>query len=165
LSINWAKANHALKHCPYAKVLLFTFITVLLGACMRRSDQDGWLENIRLANDKVKVGDYLTAEDLYLKAKEQCEANFGKNDARTGTCLGYLAELYLGEQEYVKAAITYRSLIEIEQQCAPSSAELERDIKEYQFVLSKLRQYGLEETLERSRTEAEKISKPEHTAP
>jgi Tetratricopeptide repeat len=165
LSIKRAKVNQRLSNSPQVQAVLLVVVALTLGTCMRRSDQDAWLESIRVANDKVKTGNYLEAEDLYLKAKEQCEANFGKQDARTGTCLGYLSELYLGEQEYVKAAITYRSLIEIEKQCAPNSAELERDIREYQFVLAKLKEYGLEETLEQSRANENKILKPEGSRP
>jgi hypothetical protein len=139
--------NPSVHLCCQIKAVCLTIVLIMLGGCAQYDASDkAWLEDIRLANERVKAGDYLAAEDLYLKAKEECQNNFGDNDARTGTCLGYLAELYLGEQEYVKAAVTYRSLIAIERRCAPNSAELERDVKEYEFVQEKLKEYGLQES-------------------
>ena len=122
--------------------------SMLFGCGEDRSKQNAWLESVQIANEKLKARDYLAAEEFYLKAKEQCESNFGKTDARTGTCLGYLAELYRAEQEYAKAAVTYKALIVIQQQCAPHSTELEQTIKAYKQVLSKVKEYGLEHALD-----------------
>jgi len=154
------QSHSSLLACRRFKAACLAIVLITLGACARKDDsENAWLEYIRLANDKVKVGDYLAAEDLYLKAKEQCQNNFGDNDARTGTCLGYLAELYLGEQEYVKAAVTYKSLIAIERRCAPNSAELERDVKEYEFVQEKLKEYGLQENKKPNGKTEKRVSK------
>lgn len=147
MGIRKSQTNSSLLGCRWFKAACLTIALVTLGACAKKdANEEVWLEYIRLANDRAKAGDYLAAEDLYLKAKEHCATNFGDSDARTGTCLGYLAELYLGEQEYVKAAVTYKSLIAIERRYAPNSAELERDIKEYEFVQEKLKEYGLQES-------------------
>ena len=141
--------------------ICLAIVLVALTACAKQdASENEWLEDVRLANERVKAGDYLAAEDLYLKAKEKCQNNFGDNDARTGTCLGYLAELYLGEQEYVKAAVTYKNLIAIERRCAPNSAELERDVKEYEFVQEKLKEYGLQESQDQARKTDKHVSKP-----
>jgi tetratricopeptide (TPR) repeat protein len=134
-------------------VICLASVLITLGACGKNSSDDVWLKYVGQA--KAKAGNYLAAEALYIKAKDRCETIFGKNDARTGTCLGYLAELYRGEQEYVKAAIVYRRLIEIEERCAPNSAELEEDLKEYQDVLAKLKEYGLDKTPDQSKEEKE----------
>jgi tetratricopeptide (TPR) repeat protein len=154
-----SKNSNAGRFARYALValLILAVIAAVIISCFKNSGQDTWLEDIRLANDKLKAGNYLAAEELYSKARKQCEDRFGANDARTGTCLGYLAELYRGEQEYVKAAATYKTLIAIEQRCAPNSAELERDINEYQSVLAKVKEYGLEDPVNQPHTGLEQL--------
>lgn len=131
--------------CLVASCLL---VSALVGCGPDKAKQNAWLDSIQIANEKLKARDYLAAEEFYLKAKDQCETNFGKTDARTATCLGYLAELYRAEQEYAKAAVTYKNLIKIQQHCAPNSAELERTIKVYKQVLTKVKEYGLEHALD-----------------
>jgi len=131
------------------------FVLVLTISACHHVSQDDWLDFIKLANNQFKAKHYLAAEKLYVKAKTLCEMRFGHDDARTATCLAYLAELYRCEQEYVQAALTYERLIAIEEQCNPNSVDLERFKKEYKQVLAKVKDYGLEAGLKEARAQPE----------
>lgn len=99
---------------------------------------------VTAGNDAMKAGDYATAEKNFTSAEKQCAKEFGKEDARRATCLGYLAEMYRAQQEYRKAALVYKELIEINEKTAPKSQELANFRAQYAEIQHKIKEYGLD---------------------
>jgi hypothetical protein len=128
------------------------------------TEKRSWSTCIEEANQRIKAKQAVRAEALYLEAEDLCEKSYGKEDVRTGTCLAYLAELYRGEQEYIKAARIYRRLIAVEEKIHGSSADLERWRDEYAHIRQKMRKYGIvdaeEDGQDASRIEPIKNLKP-----
>jgi tetratricopeptide (TPR) repeat protein len=138
----------------YSQVWFFLFLTICFtlcgaGACQPLDMNGGgspkkWTEFIDLANTAKKAGDYAGAEDAYTKAEKLCAKQFGKDDGRRATCLGYLAEMYRDQQEYRKAALVYKELIEIHEKIDPKSMDLVNFRAQYAEIQRKIKDYGLD---------------------
>ena len=138
----------------HSQVWFFLFLTICFtlcgaGACQPLDMNGGggskkWTEFIEAANASKKAGDYAAAEDAYEKAEKLCAKQFGKDDARRATCLGYLAEMYRDQQEYRKAALVYKQLIEVHEKIDPKSPDLANFRAQYAEIQRKIKDYGLD---------------------
>jgi tetratricopeptide (TPR) repeat protein len=95
-------------------------------------------------NTAKAAGDYAAAEEAYEKAEKVCAKEFGKDDARRATCLAYLAEMYRAQQEYRKAALVYKELIEVYEKIDPKSTDLANFKSQYAEIQHKIKEYGLD---------------------
>jgi hypothetical protein len=121
-----------------------------------------WLGCLDQANLQIKNNHYVKAEELYLQAEDLCEKSCGKEDPRVGTCLAYLAELYRGETEYIKAARTYRKLIALEEKAHGNPSDIERWREEYNQILRKMEKYGITDA--ESEQDQKNLNKAEESA-
>jgi len=137
-----------------SQVWFFLFLTICFtlcgaGAC-QPLDMGGGGEPkkfdqfIAKGNTALSAGDYAGAEDAYTKAEKLCAKEFGKDDPRRATCLGYLAMMYKDQQEYRKAALVYKELIEIHEKIDPKTAELATFKSQYTEIQRKIKEYGLD---------------------
>lgn len=138
----------------YSQVWFYLFLTICFtlcgaGACqpldmggggeLKRFDQ-----YLAKGNTAKAAGDYAGAEEAYTKAEKLCAKEYGKDDARRATCLGYLAMMYKDQQEYRKAALVYKELIEIHEKIDPKSSELATFKSQYSEIQRKIKEYGLD---------------------
>ncbi|MBS1953084.1 MAG: tetratricopeptide repeat protein [Cyanobacteria bacterium SZAS-4] len=138
----------------HSQVWFFLFLTICFtlcgaGACQPLDMNGGgdakkWDKMLEAGNTSMKAGDYAAAEDSFVKAEKLCAKEFGKDDARRATCLGYLAEMYRAQQEYRKAALVYKELIEIHEKIDPKSSELANFRSQYAEIQRKIKDYGLD---------------------
>jgi|688.fasta_scaffold270027_2 tetratricopeptide (TPR) repeat protein len=138
-----------------SQVWFFLFLTICFtlcgaGAC-RPLDMGGgegdpkrFDQFLAKGNTAKAAGDYAGAEDAYTKAEKLCAKEYGKDDARRATCLGYLAMMYKDQQEYRKAALVYKELIEIHEKIDPKSQELAQFKSQYSEIQHKIKEYGLD---------------------
>jgi tetratricopeptide (TPR) repeat protein len=133
---------------------LFAFLTICFtlcgaGACQPldmngSSNPKKWSDLVNAGNNAIKAGDYAAAETAFDSAQKACAKEFGKDDPRRATCLGYLAEMYRNEQEYRKAALIYKELIEIDEKTNPKSADLVTFRAQYAEIQQKIKEYNLD---------------------
>ncbi|CAN5577841.1 hypothetical protein BH10CYA1_BH10CYA1_22260 [soil metagenome] len=139
----------------HSQVWFFLFLTICFtlcgaGACQPLDMNGGgggpkkWDQFLEAGNVSMKAGDYVAAEASFEKAEKLCAKEFGKDDARRATCLGYLAEMYRAQQEYRKAALVYKELIEIHEKINPKSTELANFRAQYTEIQRKIKDYGLD---------------------
>lgn len=138
----------------HSQVWFFLFLTICFtlcgaGACQPLDMNGGgspkkWDQFLEAGNTSMKAGDYAAAEESFEKAEKLCAKEFGKDDARRATCLGYLAEMYRAQQEYRKAALVYKELIEIHEKINPKSNELANFRAQYAEIQRKIKDYGLD---------------------
>ncbi len=138
----------------HSQVWFFLFLTICFtlcgaGACQPLDMAGGgspkkWDQFLEAGNVSMKAGDYPAAEANFEKAEKLCAKEFGKDDARRATCLGYLAEMYRAQQEYRKAALVYKELIEIHEKIDPKSSELANFRAQYAEIQRKIKDYGLD---------------------
>ncbi len=136
-----------------SQVWCFLFLTICFtlcgaGACspldMGGGGQKKWVESLAAGNSAMKAGDYAAAETSFVTAEKLCAKDFGKDDPRRATCLAYLAEMYRAQQEYRKAALIYKELIEIKEKTDPKSADLANFRAQYGEVQRKIKDYNLD---------------------
>jgi len=138
----------------HSQVWFFLFLTICFtlcgaGACQPLDLNGGgtpkkWDQFLEAGNTAKKSGDYAGAEDSYVKAEKLCAKEFGKDDGRRATCLGYLAQMYREQQEYRKAALVYKQLIDIHEKLDPKSQELKNFRDQYAEIQRKIKDYGLD---------------------
>jgi tetratricopeptide (TPR) repeat protein len=138
----------------HSQVWFFLFLTICFtlcgaGACQPLDMNGGggkknWTALVEAGNTAVKAGDYATAEESYISAEKACAKEFGKDDGRRATCLGYLAQMYRNQQEYRKAALVYKELIEVHEKIDPKSADLVAYKAQYAEIQKKIKDYGLD---------------------
>ena len=80
-----------------------------------------WDNAITEAASAYGAQQYGVAEIRFIEAKKAAES-FGPTDARLGTTLNYLAELYVREARYAEAEPLFKQALEIWNQAAPSAA-------------------------------------------
>ena len=83
------------------------------------------------------------AETSFKEAITICEEKFGVEDARTGTCVGYLAELYKSQQEYLKAEREYKRWLSIMDKHDSTGEQVKAIRRGYRQVKKKIKKYGL----------------------
>lgn len=89
------------------------------------------------------AGNTPEAEKLYNEAIEVCKKKYGENDARTGTCVGYLAELYMAKQDWKLAYTNYKRWQTIMQEVDPGGEQIKNIQADLKKIKEKLIQYGL----------------------
>lgn len=99
------------------------------------------LEEGRTAKSK---GNMAAAEAAFQQAADKCAEKFGEDDGRTGTCVGYLAELYRNQQEWLKARKAYRRWLTIMDKNDPTGEQMKVIRKGYKEIKRKIRKYGLD---------------------
>ncbi len=99
------------------------------------------LEEGRTARNK---GNMAAAEAAFQQAADKCAEKFGENDGRTGTCVGYLAELYRNQQEWLKARKAYRRWLSIMDKNDPTGEPIKVISKGYKEIRRKIKKYGLD---------------------
>lgn len=106
--------------------------------------------NAKISKEKGKID---LAEAQYKEAAEKCVKNYGENDGRTATCIGYLAELYFDKQDWRVAYETYKRWIKILQEIEPNGETLKHAKDNYKKIKEKLKQYGLADEIKREQKE------------
>ncbi|MDZ4832220.1 MAG: tetratricopeptide repeat protein [Candidatus Melainabacteria bacterium] len=89
------------------------------------------------------AGNTAEAEKLYNQAIEICTKKFGENAAQTGTCVGYLAELYMAKQDWKLAYTNYKRWQAIMQEVDPGGEQLKIIQQDLRKIKEKLIQYNL----------------------
>ncbi len=117
------------------------FSISLLAGCSQGKSWDAALSEGRssLANH-----DFEKAEKSFQIAIKAAEAKYGANAGQTATCMTELAEMYLAQAEYRKAALIFKELVPIYDKIAPDSPDDKRVRDEYIKVKKKIKKYKLE---------------------
>jgi hypothetical protein len=89
------------------------------------------------------AGNIADAEKLYNEAIEICVKKYGENAAQTGTCVGYLAELYMAKQDWKLAYTNYKRWQAIMQEVDPGGEQLKIIQQNLKKVKEKMIQYNL----------------------
>lgn len=89
------------------------------------------------------AGNTAEAEKLYNEAIEVCKKKYGENAAQTGTCVGYLAELYMAKQDWKLAYTNYKRWQAIMQEVDPGGEQLKIIQTNLRKIKEKLIQYNL----------------------
>lgn len=89
------------------------------------------------------AGNTAEAEKLYNQAIDICKKKFGENAAQTGTCVGYLAELYMAKQDWRLAYTNYKRWQAIMQEVDPGGEQLKIIQQDLRKIKEKLIQYNL----------------------
>lgn len=105
-----------------------------------------WEDLVAEGQVALSAGKIPAAEAAFSEAVEKCSEKFGEDDARTGTCVGYLAELYRNQQEWLKAGKAYKRWMSIMDKNDPTGEQLKIIRKGYKEIRHKIKQYGLEDS-------------------
>jgi|GEM_PF-1455448 len=126
------------------------FICLSLSACgdvspmeFNLADKRTWVDLVADAQKAQGRGNLPEAEKLFQEALQKAEAKYGEDAIETGTCVGYLAELYRYQQEYLKADKEYKRWLTIMQKHDSTGEQVKNIRKNYKEVRKKIRQYGL----------------------
>ncbi len=103
-----------------------------------------WSESLTDGRQAIKSQDYAKAETSLQAAIDQSKMKFGQNAGQTATCMTELAEMYMAQQEYRKAAKVFKELVPVYEKLEPGSQDALRVEAEYQDVKKKIKKYQLE---------------------
>jgi len=95
------------------------------------------------AKSAKDAGNIAEAEKLYNEAIEVAKGKFGENAAQTGTCVGYLAELYMQKQDWKLAYTNYKRWQAIMQEVDPGGEQIKIIQSDLKKIKEKLIQYNL----------------------
>ncbi|MEZ4536835.1 MAG: tetratricopeptide repeat protein [Cyanobacteriota/Melainabacteria group bacterium] len=106
-----------------------------------------WEDLVAEGQAALSAGKIPAAEAAFSEAVEKCSEKFGEDDARTGTCVGYLAELYRNQQEWLKAGKAYKRWMSITWiKTTPPESNSKLFAKAIKRFVTKIKQYrSLEE--------------------
>jgi len=125
-------------------LMICTLSFTLCGAAACLGIEGGpktWTQNVTIGNDAMKAGDYVAAEKAYQEAINECEKKYGEMDGRTGTCIGYLGQLYVAQQEWLKAEKIYKRLLVNKEKTEPANLPVYKE--QYATIQQKIKEYGL----------------------
>lgn len=117
-----------------------------------------WETLVSEGKDFMDKGKLVEAEAAYKEAYEACKKKFGEEDARTGTCVGYLAGFYQSKQDWPLAYQEYKHWKIIMEKVDPAGDQLKQIDEDLRKVKEKMKQYGLvpDDVLKRRAEKAEK---------
>ncbi|MBX9667065.1 MAG: hypothetical protein K2X93_05565 [Candidatus Obscuribacterales bacterium] len=134
------------------KSVSLVIVSVLLVSCeVKKLELPGiggggpstWEDCVSQAQAKQNVGAYADAEVLYTRAIDLAKAKFGENDARTGTCIGYLAGMSMAKQDWKVAYTHYKRWKSVMQQVDPQGEQMKVIDNDLKKIKQKLMQYNL----------------------
>ena len=128
-------ANHT------TRLLVIGLSSVALVSC---SGSKSWDVSLSEGRQAVKAGDAATAEKCFEAAIKSAKAKFGDNHGETATCMPDLAEMYMAQGEYRKAAVVFKDLLPIYAKIEPGSPDDLRIQEEYKQVKHKIKKYRME---------------------
>lgn len=102
-----------------------------------------WEQLVTEGQNAYRAGKIDVAEKKYVEAVQKCEEKFGEDDARTGNCVGYLAELYKYKQDWLKAEKEYKKWLTIMDKHDSTGEQVKVIRKGYSEVKEKIKKYGL----------------------
>ncbi len=102
-----------------------------------------WEECVAQAQVNQNAGRYAAAEQLYTKAIEFAKDKYGENDARTGTCIGYLAGMTMAKQDWKVAYSHYKRWKSVMQEVDPHGEQMKVIDNDLKKIKQKLMQYNL----------------------
>ncbi|MBZ0184639.1 MAG: tetratricopeptide repeat protein [Candidatus Obscuribacterales bacterium] len=102
-----------------------------------------WVDLVADAQKAQSAGNLPEAEKLFQEALAKAEAKHGMDAPETGTCVGYLAELYRYQQEYLKADKEYKRWLKIMENYDSTGEQIKNIRKNYKEVRKKIKQYNL----------------------
>jgi len=128
------------------------FVSVLLTSCGEVGKPDfsfgggsskKWETLVTEAQAMQDKGKSAEAEKLYQEAIEVCSKKFGEKAAQTGTCVGYLAGLYMAKQDWKLAYQEYKHWKSIMQEVEPEGEQMKQIDANLKKIKEKMIQYNL----------------------
>lgn len=103
-----------------------------------------WSESLAEGRAAMKAGNYDVAEKSYEAAIKAAQTKYGQNAGQTATCMTEMANMYVGQSEYRKAALVLKELLPIYSKIEPGSEDELRTKQIYDDVKKKIKNYKLE---------------------
>jgi len=126
--------------------LAFAFVVALsltLGACTMMKSEPNYMNSIAMAHDYKKNNDYVNALLMYSQAVTEAEKKFGPDSGQVAMALGYQGQIYRAQGEWRLAYMTYKRLVPLMDKFAPDTRETKDLKKDFEFVKSKIIEYGI----------------------
>jgi tetratricopeptide (TPR) repeat protein len=98
--------------CRFLFLSAVSGVLVLAPFAGAQSASEAWKNLIVQASYSADAKDYAKAEQIYLQALHEAE-HFGANDARAGTTLNDLGQIYRKEKKYAEAESAYQRALSI----------------------------------------------------
>ena len=102
-----------------------------------------WETIVKDAQDMQAKGKADEAEKLYKEAIDVCTKKFGEKAAQTGTCVGYLAGMYMAKQDWRLAYNEYKQWKAIMQEVEPDGEQMKLIEQDLKKIKAKMIQYNL----------------------
>lgn len=114
-----------------------------------------WEQLVTQGQKQRSNGEFDAAEASFKEAILKCEEKNGPEDATTGTCVGYLAELYKSQQEWLKAEKEYKRWLSIMDQHDKTGEQVKAIRDGYKVIKEKIFKYGLRKATPEEQAEQE----------
>ncbi|MBX3077189.1 tetratricopeptide repeat protein [Candidatus Obscuribacterales bacterium] len=136
----------------YKQIASLIFLSVLLTSCgevgkpdfaMMGGGSKKWETLVKDAQDAQAKGKIDEAEKLYKEAIDVCSKKYGEKAAQTGTCVGYLAGMYMARQDWKVAYNEYKQWKAIMQEVEPDGEQMKIIDQDLKKIKAKMIQYNL----------------------
>jgi len=136
----------------YKQIASLIFLSVLLTSCgevgkpdfaMMGGSSKKWETLVKDAQDAQAKGKIDEAETLYKEAIDVCSKKYGEKAAQTGTCVGYLAGMYMARQDWKVAYNEYKQWKAIMQEVEPDGEQMKIIDQDLKKIKAKMIQYNL----------------------
>lgn len=107
------------------------------------SQSKKWETVVTEAQDMQAKGKAEEAEKLYKEAIDVCSKKYGEKAAQTGTCVGYLAGMYMAKQDWKLAYNEYKRWKAIMQEVEPDGEQMKIIDADLKKIKAKMIQYNL----------------------
>jgi len=136
----------------YKQIASLIFLSFLLTSCgevgkadfsMMGGGSKKWETLVKDAQDAQAKGKIDEAEKLYKEAIDVCSKKYGEKAAQTGTCVGYLAGMYMARQDWKVAYNEYKQWKAIMQEVEPDGEQMKIIDQDLKKIKAKMIQYNL----------------------
>lgn len=137
----------------YKQIASLIFLSVLLTSCgevgkpdfsvMGGGSSKKWEAILKEAQDAQAKGNGADAEKLYKEAIDACTKKYGEKAGETGTCVGYLAAMYMEKQDWKLAYNEYKHWKAIMQEVEPDGETMKVIDENLKKIKAKMIQYNL----------------------
>ncbi|PZM79179.1 MAG: hypothetical protein DKT66_22115 [Candidatus Melainabacteria bacterium] len=140
---SWGGLQKITTRRPLAFALVVA-LSMALGACgaMGETKAD-YMNLIVMGNDYKKNNDFTNAIDCYSKALKEADKKYGPESGQSVTAMGYLSQIYRAQGEWRLAYMTYKRLVPLKVKFEPKARETQDLVKDFDFVKSKIIEYGI----------------------
>ncbi|HIA53217.1 MAG TPA: tetratricopeptide repeat protein [Candidatus Melainabacteria bacterium] len=139
----WGRGLQKIKTRRPMAFALVVALSLALGACGMGEVKQNYMGLIVMGNDYKKNNDFANAIDCYNKALKEADTKFGPESGQSVTALGYLGQIYRAQGEWRLAYMTYKRLVPLKVKFEPKARETQDLVKDFDFVKSKIIEYGI----------------------